>query len=48
MDMDLLARSLRELHRRGLQKTLRQLTQYVVDQGERDNISAALLIDGER
>lgn len=48
MDMELLARSLRELNRRNLSKTLRQLTEYVVDQGERDNISAALLADSER
>lgn len=48
MDMDLLAKSLREMNRRSLPKTLRQLTEYVVERGERDNISAALLIDSER
>ena len=46
--MDLLAKSLREMNRRSLPKTLRQLTEYVVERGERDNISAALLIDSER
>ena len=36
------------LNRRSLQKTLRQLTEHVISQGERDNISAALLIKDER
>lgn len=48
MDMNLLAQSLREINRRNLPKTLRQLTEYVIDRGERDNISAALLMDGNR
>ena len=34
--------------RRSLQKALRQLTEHVISQGERDNISAALLIKDER
>ena len=36
------------LNRRSLQKALRQLTEHVISQGERDNISAALLIKDER
>lgn len=48
MDPALLAGALQKLSRRNLQKTIRQLTDYVIDQGEQDNVSVALLINDER
>ena len=39
---------LARLNRRSLQKALVQMTQHVIRRGERDNISAALLIKDER
>ena len=48
MEPETLGACMARLNRRSLQKTLRQLTEYVISQGERDNISAALLIKDER
>ena len=48
MDSALLAAAMQRLSRRNLQKTLRQLTDYVIDQGEQDNVSVALLMNDER
>lgn len=48
MEPEVLAAALSRANRRNLQKILRQLTEYVIGQGERDNISAALLIRDER
>lgn len=48
MEPETLGACMARLNRRSLQKTLRQLTEHVISQGERDNISAALLIKDER
>ena len=48
MDPALLSAAMQRLSRRNLQKTLRQLTDYVIDQGEQDNVSVALLMNDER
>lgn len=48
MEPETLGACMARLNRRSLQKTLRQLTEHVMSQGERDNISAALLIKDER
>lgn len=48
MDPALLSAAMQKSSRRNLQKTIRQLTDYVIGQGEQDNISAALLINDER
>lgn len=48
MEPEVLAAGLERLNRRSLQKTLGQLTEHVISRGERDNISAALLIKDER
>lgn len=48
MEPETLSACMARLNRRSLQKTLRQLTEHVISQGERDNISAALLIKDER
>lgn len=48
MEPETLGACMARLNRRSLQKALRQLTEYVISQGERDNISAALLIKDER
>ena len=48
MEPETLGACMARLNRRSLQKALRQLTEHVISQGERDNISAALLIKDER
>lgn len=48
MEPETLGACMARLNRRSLQKTLRQLTEHVISRGERDNISAALLIKDER
>lgn len=48
MEPETLGACMARLNRRSLQKVLRQLTEHVISQGERDNISAALLIKDER
>ena len=48
MNLALLAAAMQHLSRRNLQKTLRQLTDYVIDQGEQDNVSVAILMNDER
>lgn len=48
MDQTLLAEAMQQLSRRNLQKTIRQLTDYVIDRGEQDNVSVALLMNDER
>lgn len=48
MEQETLGACMARLNRRSLQKALRQLTEHVISQGERDNISAALLIKDER
>ena len=48
MEPETLGACMARLNRRSLQKALRQLTEHVISQGERDNISAALLIKAER
>ena len=48
MEPETLSACMARLNRRSLQKALRQLTEHVISQGERDNISAALLIKDER
>lgn len=48
MDPALLSAAMQRLSRRNLQKILRQLTDYVIDQGEQDNVSVALLMNDER
>lgn len=48
MEPEILGACMARLNRRSLQKALRQLTEHVISQGERDNISAALLIKDER
>lgn len=48
MEPETLGSCMARLNRRSLQKALRQLTEHVISQGERDNISAALLIKDER
>lgn len=48
MEPETLGACMARLNRRSLQKALRQLTEHVISQGERDNISATLLIKDER
>ena len=48
MEPETLGACMARMNRRSLQKALRQLTEHVISQGERDNISAALLIKDER
>lgn len=48
MEPETLGACMARLNRRSLQKALRQLTEHVISRGERDNISAALLIKDER
>ena len=48
MNPALLSAAMQRLSRRNLQKILRQLTDYVIDQGEQDNVSVALLMNAER
>ncbi len=48
MSLQILAEAMRNSHRQNLQKTLHQLTDYVIRCGERDNISAALLVVEEK
>lgn len=48
MEPETLGACMARLNRRSLQKAQRQLTEHVISQGERDNISAALLIKDER
>ena len=48
MEPETLGACMARLNRRSLQKALRQLTEHVISQGERDNIAAALLIKDER
>lgn len=48
MEPEVLAACMARLNRRSLQKALVQMTQHVIRRGERDNISAALLIKDER
>ena len=48
MEPETLGACMARLNRRSLQRALRQLTEHVISQGERDNISAALLIKDER
>ena len=48
LEPETLGACMARLNRRSLQKALRQLTEHVISQGERDNISAALLIKDER
>ncbi len=48
IDPALLSAAMQRLSRRNLQKTLRQLTDYVIGQGEQDNVSVAFLMNDER
>lgn len=48
MNPTFLAGAIQKSSRRNLHKTLQQLTDYVIAQGEQDNISVALLMNGER
>ena len=44
----MLAKAMERLTRRNLGKTLRSLTEYVIERGEADNISAAIVMNEER
>lgn len=48
MDADVLAGAMGRLNHRELESVLRHLAEYVIARGERDNISAALVMNDER
>lgn len=48
MEPLVLAKTMERLTRRNLGKTLRSLTEYVIERGEADNISAAIVMNEER